>query len=161
MPPSPPLPPVARALAERGLPFQVFRHAGPIRSLEQAAAERGQRPEQVIRSILFRLSDEEFVLVLAAGPGRLSWPAIRAHLKRSRVTMAKPEEVLNVTGYPVGAVGPFGLARPLRILADRRVFLPEEVSFGSGERGVAVIMQQEDFRRALGEVEVGDFMEGT
>lgn len=152
------LPPVAQALAEKGAPFRLFYHQRPIRSLEQAAAERGQRPEQVIRSIVFRLAADEFVLVLAAGPGQLDWGRLRAHLGRSRMTMARPEEVLAATGYPIGAVGPFGLAQPLRLLADRRVFAPEEVSFGSGERNVAVIMRQEDFRRALGEVEIGDFM---
>ncbi len=152
------LPPVARALAAQGLPFRIFRHQQPIRSLEQAAAERGQQPEQIVRSILFRLKKGEFILVLAAGPGQLSWPAIRAHVGRSRMTMARPEEVLAVTGYRIGTVGPFGLAQPVRLLADRRVFLPEEVSFGSGEPNVAVIMRQEDFRRALDQVESGDFM---
>lgn len=113
---------------------------------------------QVVRSIVFRLGKDEFIMVLAAGPGQLAWPAIRAHVGRSRMTMAKPEEVLAVTGYRIGTVGPFGLAQPLRILADQRVFEPDEVSFGSGERNVAIIMRQEDFRRALGDVETGDFM---
>lgn len=152
------LPPVARALAAQNIPFRIFRHDNPIRSVQQAAAERGQDPMQVVRSIVFRLHGDEFVMVLAAGPGQLSWPAIRAHLGISRMTMAKPEEVLAVTGYRIGTVGPFGLARPLRMLADQRIFEPEEVSFGSGERNVAIIMQQADFRHALGEVETGDFM---
>ncbi len=152
------MPPVAQALAARGFAFRVFRHPQPIRSLEAAAAARGQQPEQIIRSILFRLPGDEFVLVLAAGPGQLSWPAIRAHLGRSRITMARPEEVLAVTGYPIGAVGPFGLAQPVRILADERVFAPAEVSFGSGERNVAIIMRQEDFQRALGPIEHGLFI---
>ncbi len=152
------LPPVARALAARQIPFRVFRHASPIRSLEQAAADRGQTPDQIIRSLVFRLGKDEFIMALAAGPGQLSWPAIRAHLGRSRMTLARPEEVLTVTGYRIGTVGPFGLARPLRLLADRRVFLPPEVSFGSGEANVAIIMRQEDFQRALGEIESGDFM---
>ncbi len=152
------LPPVARALTAQGIPFLVFRHTAPIRSVVQAAAERGQDPMQVVRSIVFRLGKDEFIMVLAAGPGQLAWPAIRAHVGRSRMTMAKPEEVLAVTGYRIGTVGPFGLAQPLRILADQRVFEPDEVSFGSGERNVAIIMRQEDFRRALGDVETGDFM---
>jgi hypothetical protein len=46
--------PVSQALAQMNIPHREFCHPGPVSSLEQAAAERGQQPEQVIRSILFR-----------------------------------------------------------------------------------------------------------
>jgi len=52
----------------------------PVHTLEQAAIERGQRPEQVVRSILFRLSSDEFFMVLIAGQRQISWKAIRAYL---------------------------------------------------------------------------------
>jgi Cys-tRNA(Pro) deacylase len=157
-PDSPP-PPVSVALEQLGVPHRVFRHSGPVSSLEQAALERGQRPEQVIRSLVFRLGAGEFVMVLVAGPAQVSWPALRAHLGRSRISMASEEEVLAATGYRVGAVSPFGLPAPLRMLADESVFLPDEVSIGSGERGVTVILLSADLRRALGEVEIGRFIQ--
>ena len=133
------LPPVSTALAALDIPHRVFRHPGPVHSLEQAAAERGQRPEQVVRSIVFRLGEGNYRMVLVAGPAQISWPTLRRHLGVSRVTMATPDEVLAVTGFPIGAVSPFGLTTPLPVLADASVFLPDEVSIGSGERGVTVI----------------------
>jgi Cys-tRNA(Pro)/Cys-tRNA(Cys) deacylase len=151
------LPPAALALDGMGIPYRVFRHSGPVDSLEQAARERGQQPEQVIRSIVFRLGEGEFIMVLAAGPAQLSWPALRAYLGLSRITMASPAEVLSATGYRVGAVSPFGLPAPLRTLADEPVFSPDEVSLGSGVRGVALILRRDDLRRALGEIELGNF----
>jgi hypothetical protein len=39
--------PVSRHLEALGIPHHVFRHPGAIHSLEQAARERGQKPEQV------------------------------------------------------------------------------------------------------------------
>ena len=60
--------PVTRALDALEIPYRFFRHPGNVSSLEQAAQERGQEPEQVIRSIVFRLSQSEFVMVLVAGP---------------------------------------------------------------------------------------------
>lgn len=147
-------PPASLALAEIGIPHRVFVHDGPVTSLEQAARERGHRPEQVVRSILFRTGEDEYLLALAAGAAQISWKALRAYLGQSRLTMAKEGEVLRVTGYPIGAVGPFGMASRLRVVADAGVFAEEEVSLGSGVRGVAVILKREDFRRALGEVEV-------
>lgn len=149
--------PVSQALAAMGIPHRVFQHTGPIHSLEQAARERGQTPNQVIRSIVFRVGKGEFVMVLVAGPGQISWPNLRAHLNQSRLTMASNEEVLSATGYLPGAVSPFGLPSPLRILADEKVFMPDEISIGSGVLGITIIMKSTDVKKALGDVEIGKF----
>ncbi len=146
-------PPVSKALSALGLPHSVFRHSGPVSSLEQAARERGQLPEQVIRSIVFRLGAGDFVMALMAGPAQISWSVLRSYLGQSRVSMATEAEVLAVTGYRPGAVSPFGLPAPLRILADESVFAPKEISIGSGERGVAVILKSADLRKGLGKYE--------
>jgi len=151
------LPPVARALDQLNIPYRLFRHPGPIHSLEQAARERNQSPDQVVRSIVFRVAKDDYVMVLIAGDRQVSWPALRRHLVQSRLTMANEEEVLKATGYERGAVSPFGLPRPMRILVDDSVFAHAEISLGSGVRGVAIILSAVDLKRALGEVEVGQF----
>jgi Cys-tRNA(Pro) deacylase len=142
------------------IPYQLFRHTGKVDSLEQAAAERSQQPGQIVRTLVFRLGADEFVLVLMAGPQQVSWPALRRYLGQNRLTMADPQEVQSATGYVPGTVSPFGLHRPLRILVDRSVLTWDEVSLGSGERGVAIIMKHEDLLLGLntqGEVEVGEW----
>jgi Cys-tRNA(Pro)/Cys-tRNA(Cys) deacylase len=151
--------PVTCYLDEKGIPYRFFRHAGAIHSLEQAAHERGQRPEQVIRSILFRLSRGGFVMVLVAGQKQVAWPALRKHLGTSRISMATEAEVLQVTGYPLGAVSPFGTLQPVRVLMDGGILAEEELSIGSGVRYTTVIIQREDLLQALGEIEMGDFAE--
>jgi Cys-tRNA(Pro)/Cys-tRNA(Cys) deacylase len=153
--------PVTRDLDAKGVPYRLFTHPGPLHSLEQAARERGQRPEQVVRSILFRLSQGEFVMVLVAGPKQISWPALRSHLGVTRMSTASKEEVLERTGYPTGAVSPFGLPEPVRILVDEGVFQEEEISIGSGVRYTTVFLSSKDLRRALGEVEVGRFVQSV
>ena len=145
---------VSRALAQMNIPHREFRHPGPVRSLEQAAAERGQQPEQIIRSILFRLAADEFVMVLIAGPQQIDWKALRRYLGEKRLTTATEEEMLRITGYERGAVAPFSLPAPLRILADESIFTSEEVSLGSGVRGTTIILTSADLRRALGEIEI-------
>ena len=149
--------PVTRYLESNGIAYRIFVHPGPVNSLEQAARERGQRPEQVVRSIVFRLTDSQFVMVLVAGAQQISWPRLREYLEVSRMTMATPEEILEHTQYPTGAVSPFGLPEPMRILVDESVFEVDEVSIGSGLRSTTVILGVEDLRRALGDIEVGKF----
>jgi Cys-tRNA(Pro)/Cys-tRNA(Cys) deacylase len=149
--------PVTQSLDELNIPYRVFRHPGPITSLEQAACERGQRPNQVVRSILFRIGEEEYVMVLMAGPDQVSWIDLRHYLGQSRLTMATQEEVMKVTGYQIGGVSPIGLLNPLRILVDVSILDEEEISIGSGVRGLTVIMRTQDLLNALGEVEIGKF----
>ncbi len=141
--------PVSRVLTEKGIPHREFRHPGRIDSLEQAARERDQSPEQVVRSILFRLSGEEFVMVLMGGPQQIDWRVLRRYLEQTRLTTASQDEVTQVTGYERGAVAPFGLPTPMRILVDESAVAPEEISIGSGVRGIAVILRSADLLRAL------------
>jgi Cys-tRNA(Pro) deacylase len=153
--------PVSADLLHRGIPHRIFRHPGTVYSLEQAAQERGQKPEQVVRSILFRLSQRGYVMVLVAGPEQIAWPALRKYVGQSRVTMASRDEVLLATGYEIGAVAPFGLPHPIRVLVDVSVLRQEEVSIGSGVRGTTIILRVADLLKALGSVETGDFLAGA
>jgi Cys-tRNA(Pro) deacylase len=150
---------VTRALVALGLGHRLFRHPGPVISLEQAAVERGQQPEQVVRSIVFRVGEGDYVMVLVAGKRQVSWRELRRYLGQSRLTTASEGELLAATGYPIGAVSPFGLPAPMRVLIDESVLSPEEISVGSGERGATVIMLSRDLRRGLPDAEIGRFAE--
>ena len=148
------IPPISIALDELGVPHKIFRHENPVTSFEQAASDRGQRASQIVRSILFRVSEDEFVMALVAGPAQVSWKVLRKYLGRSRVSMATEDEVLAVTGYRIGTVGPFGLPNQLRVLIDASVMLEEEVSIGSGMRNTAVILKSADLHHALKNADV-------
>ncbi len=149
--------PAIQYLAAHGVPFRIFQHAGPVTSLEQAAQERNQQPEQVVRSIVFRLSAGEFVMVLVPGPAQVPWKALRRYLGQSRLTMASEDELLQVTGYRPGTVNPFGLPRPMRILVDKGILDLPEVSLGSGQRGQAILIRPADILAALDAVEIINF----
>jgi prolyl-tRNA editing enzyme YbaK/EbsC (Cys-tRNA(Pro) deacylase) len=133
-------PPASIALDQLGIPHRVFLHDQPVNSFEEAATQRGQRPSQIVRSILFQVRDGEFVL--------------RQIVKRSRVRMATEEEVFEVTGYRIGTVSPFGVQNQARVMIDPSVLSEEEISIGSGVRNMAIIMKSEDVHKALADAEV-------
>lgn len=149
--------PVSQALTALNIPHTVFVHPGLVKSLQQAAAERNQPEEQVVRSILFRLSEDNYAMVLIGGPRQISWKALRKHFGQSRLTMASPEEVEKVTGYVIGSVSPFGLPQPLPVLVDELLLNQPSVSIGSGVRGTAVILLTKDLIKALGNPDTGLF----
>ena len=146
-------PPVSIALEKLGVPHRIFRHETPVTSFEQAARERGQGVSQVVRSILFRIAEDEFIMVLVAGPAQISWKFLRKYLGRSRISMAAEDEVFAVTSYLVGTVSLFGLPRPLKVLIETNVMQEYEVSIGSGMRNTAVILKSADLRQALSDAE--------
>ena len=149
--------PVSTHLTDLGIPHTVFKHDRQLHSLEQAAEERSQRPEQVVRSILFRLTEGEYLMVLMAGPRQIDWKSLRQYLGTNRISMASKDEVLAGTGYQLGAVAPFGLPQPLRILVDRSVQAEKDLSMGSGVRNIAILIKSADLMQALGDVEIGNF----
>ena len=154
-------PPASIALDTLNIPHRVFRHENQLMSFEQAAAERNQRREQIVRSILFQIRPGEFVMVLVAGREQVDWRKLRQFVGRSRVRMATEEEVLEMTGYRVGTVSPFGLKTELKILIDESVLREEEISLGSGSRQTAILMKSADLRHALGDSEIVSLLEAA
>ena len=152
-------PPASIALEKLGIPHHIFRHETPVASFERAASDRNQRPEQVVRSILFQVRPEEFVMVLVAGRVQVDWRKLRKLVGRSRVRMAAEQEVLEVTGYRVGTVSPLGLKKQVRVLMDASVLREEEISMGSGVGNTAIILKSADLQRALNGVEIVDLIE--
>ena len=152
-------PPASVALDQLRTPHRLFFHEGIVTSFEQAARERGQHESQVVRSILFQIRPEEFVMVLVAGPAQIDWKKLRQFVGRSRVRMATEEEVLALTGYRVGTVSPFGLKNQVRVLIDTSVLKEEEISIGSGVRNTAIIMSSADIRRTLRDAEIVSLLE--
>ena len=97
-------------------------------------------------------------MVLVAGPAQIAWPALRTYLGQSRLTTATEDELLQVTGYSRGAVAPFGLPAPMRVLVDRGVLEQDVVSMGSGIQGTTVVLRSADLMAGLPGAEVGDFV---
>ncbi len=154
-------PPASIALEKLNIPHRVFIHERSLNSFEQAAEERNQRPGQIVRSILFQIRPEEFLMVLVAGRDQIDWRKLRQLVKRSRVRMATEEEVLEVTGYRIGTVSPFGIKTSVKVLIDESVLKEEEISIGSGTRQMAIIMKSADVQRALGNPEVVSLLESV
>jgi prolyl-tRNA editing enzyme YbaK/EbsC (Cys-tRNA(Pro) deacylase) len=97
-------------------------------------------------------------MVLAPGTRQVSWRRLREHIGQSRLSLASPEEVLQVTGYRIGTVSPFGLPHKLSLLVDRSILREEEISIGSGAAGIGIILSTHDLMRGLPEAEQVDLM---
>lgn len=155
--------PVTRQLQTLGVEYDVIiipldPDKKPVRSLEELLTGQNRNPGQIVRSLLFRTGSDSFVLLAVAGGGKADWAILRKHLNERRLTMAQPEEVLEATGFPVGAVPPVVLPKALRVLVDSSVFEFERVVIGSGILGYALDISSAGLRMALADAEIGQFV---
>ncbi|GAA1410257.1 aminoacyl-tRNA deacylase [Catellatospora coxensis] len=124
------------ALVSAGLDHRVIRH-GPVRSLAEAAAARGVEIPDVVKTIVVRRGDDDFLFVLVPGDRVISWPKLRALLGVSRLSMPDAGEAKAATGYERGTITPYGSLKPWPVIADERL-RGREITLGAGEHGVAV-----------------------
>jgi len=134
-------------IASSGIPHRVIRH-GPVRSLAEAAEARGVEPADVVKTMVVRRGERDYVLVLVPGDRTISWPKLRGELGVSRLSMPDAAVAKQVTGYDRGTITPLGLATALPVIADERM-LGRQITLGAGEHGVAVQVSAEDILRKL------------
>jgi Cys-tRNA(Pro) deacylase len=136
------------ALEASGIRFRITRH-GRVGSLAEAAAARGLEPGQILKTIVVRRADDDFLFVLVPGGRTISWPKLRALLGVSRLSMPDQHVALEVTGYERGTITPFGSLRAWPVFADSRVAEEGTVSIGAGAHGVAATVDGAELVRVL------------
>jgi Cys-tRNA(Pro)/Cys-tRNA(Cys) deacylase len=139
--------PALAAADAAGLAYRVIRH-GPVRSLAEAARARGVAPADVVKTLVVRRGQDDFLFVLVPGDRAISWPKLRRLLGVSRLSMPDAEVARQVTGYERGTITPFGSVRRWPVVADERV-RGREITLGAGEHGLALAADADSILRAL------------
>ena len=135
------------ALDAAGVAYQVIRH-GPVRSLQEAADARGVEPADVVKTIVVRRADDDFLFVLVPGDREIAWPKLRSLLGVSRLSMPDAETAYAATGYERGTITPFGSSRTWPVIADASL-TGRRVTLGAGAHGVAVAVDADAVVAAL------------
>lgn len=143
------------AVVATGIAYEVTRH-GPVGSLAEAAAARSIEPRQLVKSLVVRRADDDFLFVLVPGDRTISWPKLRQLLGVSRLSMPDAATALEATGYERGTITPFGSLRPWPVIVDERV--SGTISLGGGAHGVGLKVGAADVVRVL-EAQVADVSE--
>ena len=102
--------------AEKAPDIEVIVTEESSATVDLAAAAHGVEPAQIAKTICLR-AGETVILVVAKGTARID------NRKFKEAFAAKPrmlgaEEVVTLTGHPIGGVCPFGLPAPLPVYCD-------------------------------------------
>jgi len=135
------------AIEATGIAHTVTRH-GRVGSLAEAAAARGVQPGDIIKTLVVRRAEDDYLFVLVPGDREISWPKLRALLGVNRLSMPDAAVAKEVTGYERGTITPFGSTRAWPVVADATVE-GRTISLGAGAHGVAFTAAGSDVIRAL------------
>jgi prolyl-tRNA editing enzyme YbaK/EbsC (Cys-tRNA(Pro) deacylase) len=117
-------------LAERAPDIAILELEGSSATVALAAAGYGVAPAQIAKTLSLRVRDRNLLLV-TSGEARLDNKKVKSVLG-GKPRMLTSEEVVALTGHPVGGVCPFGLATPLPVYCDVSLKAFEEVVPAAG-----------------------------
>jgi Cys-tRNA(Pro)/Cys-tRNA(Cys) deacylase len=144
--------PAVRAVVAAGIEHSVLQY-GKVAHIEEAARRRGVPVSKVMKSLVVRTGEDEYVMVIVPGDRVIDWPKLRELLGESRMSLAPADEAYEATGYHRGAITPFGSRRRLPVVCDSSI--SGEISIGGGAHGVAIHLQASDLV-AFAEATVAD-----
>jgi len=142
---------LARHLVENGIQAEILQLESETPTVEAAAKAVNVPVDNIVKSVLF-LANQEPVLVIANGTALIDRKLLAGHLRISpkRVKMANVDQVLQLTGYPAGALPPFGHKRSFRTVLARSLLSQQMIYAGGGSDRALMRLTVKELQRVVG-----------
>jgi Cys-tRNA(Pro) deacylase len=140
--------PAVEAIRASGIPHRVVRTERAA-TAEEAARFQGIETHQLLRTIVVRRGDDDYLFVLVPAGRRFDWPKLRELLGVRRMTLPDADEAKAVTGYERYTITPFGSSRPWPVVVDASVVTEPIASIGGGGFGVSLHLAPADLVAGL------------
>ncbi|MES2170942.1 MAG: YbaK/EbsC family protein [Actinomycetota bacterium] len=119
--------------ARRGLAVELVERPAAD-SLEAAAALLGLTPRDIVKTLVVRAHDGNYLFALIPGDKQISWPKLRAIVGVNKLALPSPELALEATGYERGTITPIGSLGSWPVYADASI-VGARIALGAGEHG--------------------------
>ena len=86
-------------------------NSAPSQCAEESAQLQGIPLGALLRTIVVRRGDDDYLFVLIPAGRRFDWPKLRKHLGVTRLSLPDADEAKAVTGYVRYTITPFGSSR--------------------------------------------------
>ena len=139
---------VAADAAARGLGVEIFARPA-ANSLAEAAELMGITPADIVKSLVVKRSDGNFLFALVPGGRSISWPKLRAVVGVNKLQMPHADVALAATGYERGTITPLGSTTDWPLYVDEGV-RGRRVAMGAGEHGYSMFVEADELIEAFG-----------
>lgn len=127
---------VREFFAEHAPDITIIELEQSTATVAQAAAAHQVEPGQIAKTLSLKIKDKA-ILVVAKGDARLDNKKLKETFG-AKARMLSSDEVVILTGHPIGGVCPFGLENPLAVYCDVSLQQYEEVLPAAGGTHSAV-----------------------
>ncbi|PJJ63336.1 aminoacyl-tRNA deacylase [Compostimonas suwonensis] len=141
---------VAADAAARGLAIEIVERPA-ARSLAEAAEILGLEPSDIVKTLVVRRHDGDFLFALVPGGRKISWPKLRALVGVNKLAMPDPGVAFDATGYVRGTITPLGSTTAWPVFADSTI-VGRRVALGAGEAGYSAFIDGDELIAAYGAV---------
>ncbi len=144
-------------LADLRIDAELISLGKETTTAKMAAEALGVPIDVVIKTILFQAKNGALVLVVAQGTGRIDTNKLAQVTGIAGWRLAKPDVVLNATGYAAGGTPPVGLKQKIRMIVDTRAAALAEAYAGGGSHDVMLRIRPADIIR-INDAEIHDVL---
>ena len=107
---------VQQFFADNAPDVEIIELSQSTATVALAAAAHNVEPGQIAKTLSLKVKNE-VILVVAKGDARLDNKKLKDAFG-AKARMLSSDEVVTITGHPVGGVCPFGLENPLSVFCD-------------------------------------------
>jgi len=134
-------------LKEQNISYK-FIDIGSFKDLNEAATKLNVKSSQVIKTLVMKGKSGKVYICLLASDQKLNLQELKTVANESDVHMASPEEILNETGFVVGAIPPFGLKNKLTTFIESTLQKEDVVVVGGGKKGTEIFVTPANLLKA-------------
>lgn len=110
-----------------------------IKSITDVAAFLGVNTDRTIKTLIYSSGSGEHVLAMLRGDHELNEIKLKNALGWDEIQMASEEDIMTVTGSPIGFLGPLGLIKKVAVIADLAVRNMVNFVIGANEKDMHFI----------------------
>jgi Cys-tRNA(Pro) deacylase len=117
-------------------------------SLQEAAALLGIQPSDIVKTLVVKRHDGDYLFALVPGGRKISWGKLRSLVGVNKLSLPDASLALSATGYERGTITPFGSTTQWPVIADAGV-AGRTVAMGAGEHGYSAFVDGDALIRAF------------
>ena len=107
-------------------------HTPNSRTIEELTQSLNTDAKHFAKTLIYR-ADDKFVAVMLRGDREVNETKLKNHLGALELELAEAEDVIRITGAPVGFAGPIGLKEKVLIIADNEIATMKNMVVGANE----------------------------
>lgn len=141
------LSPAEQDAAERGIAIEIIERP-PSNSLQEAADAQGISTADIVKTLVLKRHDGDYLLVLVPGDRQIDWAKLRAVVGVNKLRLPDADDALAATGYARGTITPFGASGNWPVYADSSI-VGRRISMGAGAPGRSLWVGADDLVRGF------------